>query len=70
MASDFHGAQAVGPWLPTDARTGSLKAGTVSVVDLKTFEVREIDVGLAPSMMALNRDGSLVAAANGHSDSR
>jgi YVTN family beta-propeller protein len=62
-------APSSGTLVATDAHTGSSKTGTVSMVDLKTFEAREIGVGLAPSMIALNPDGSLLAVANGHSDS-
>jgi YVTN family beta-propeller protein len=62
-------APSSGTLVATDPATGSSKTGTVSVIDLKTYSVREIGAGLAPSMMAINAEGSLVAVANGHSDS-
>ncbi len=61
-------APSSGAMMAIDPVTGSTRTGTVSVVDLKTFAVAEIPVGLAPSALALSPDGSLVAAANGHSD--
>ncbi|MDQ2898962.1 MAG: hypothetical protein M3Y07_04080 [Acidobacteriota bacterium] len=57
------GSQAV-----TDPVTGSSTTGTVSAIDQETLEVHDIPVGLAPSGMALNPDESLLAVANGHSD--
>ncbi len=62
-------APSSGTMVATDPATGSSKTGTVSVIDLKSFEVREVNVGRAPSMMAMNADATLVAVANGHSDS-
>ncbi|MBS1874379.1 MAG: bifunctional YncE family protein/alkaline phosphatase family protein [Acidobacteria bacterium] len=62
-------APSSGTEVATDAATGASKTGTVSVVDLKTFETREIAVGLAPSMMAASPGGALVAVVNSHSDS-
>lgn len=62
-------APSSGTMVPTDPKTGSSKSGTVSVVDLKTFEVKDVDVGLAPSSVALNPGETLLAVANGHSDS-
>jgi YVTN family beta-propeller protein len=53
----------------TDPITGTAISGTVSVIDENTLAVREIEVGRAPSGMALNPDESLLAVANGHSDS-
>ena len=44
-------------------------SGTVSVVDPKSWSVREVDVGLAPSGLALAPDEKTLAVANGHSDS-
>jgi len=52
----------------TDPNTGSSISGTVSVIDAETLSAREIAVGLAPSGMALSPDESLLAVANGHSD--
>ncbi len=62
-------APSSGTAVATDPATGSSKTGTVTVVDLKTLETREIQVGLAPSMLAASADGGLVAVANSHSDS-
>jgi len=53
----------------TDPITGTAISGTVSAIDEKTLAVREIEVGRAPSGMALSPDESLLAVANGHSDS-
>ncbi len=62
-------APSSGTMVATDSATGASKTGTVSVVDLKTFQTREVTVGLAPSSLAISDDGALVASANGHSDS-
>ncbi|MBI5084979.1 MAG: bifunctional YncE family protein/alkaline phosphatase family protein, partial [Acidobacteria bacterium] len=61
-------APSAGARIATDARTGSTARGTVSVVDAKTWSVREVETGLAPSGLALSPDGGTVAVANGHSD--
>jgi len=53
----------------TDPSTGATVSGTVSVIDARTENVREIAVGLAPSGLALSKDESMLAVANGHSDS-
>jgi len=53
----------------TDPITGTTISGTVSVVDEETLTPREINVGRAPSGMALSPDESTLAIANGHSDS-
>jgi YVTN family beta-propeller protein len=53
----------------TDPTTGSSMTGTVSVVDAKTFGVREIVVGLAPAQLAVGPAGKTIAIANAHSDS-
>lgn len=62
-------APSSGSAVVTDPVTGSSSTGTVSVVDLKTFAVREVPVGLAPSQVALTADQKLLAVANAHSDS-
>jgi YVTN family beta-propeller protein len=62
-------AASSGTMMATDPRTGTTVTGTVSVIDLKTFEVKEVEVGLAPSMLAVSPDSGVVAVANGHSDS-
>ncbi|HLJ46466.1 MAG TPA: bifunctional YncE family protein/alkaline phosphatase family protein, partial [Bryobacteraceae bacterium] len=53
----------------TDPVTGTTTSGSVTVIELKSGKTREVSVGLAPSLMALNSDESLLAVANGHSDS-
>ena len=52
-----------------DPRTGIPSTGTVSVIDAgaKTV-IREIDVGLHPSAMALDPDGNRLFVANANSD--
>lgn len=52
-----------------DPVTGSSVSGTVTVVDLKTMEAREVQTGLAPSGLRVSPDGQTVAVANAHSDS-
>ena len=52
-----------------DPVTGSSVSGTVTVVDLKTLEAREVQTGLAPSGLRVSPDGQTVAVANAHSDS-
>ena len=49
--------------------TGATISGSVSVIDAATGKATEIAVGLAPSLMAVAPDESLVAVTNGHSDS-
>jgi YVTN family beta-propeller protein len=53
----------------TDPKTGTSVSGTLSVIDPATFAVKEIPVGLAPSMLALSADVAQLVVANGHSDS-
>jgi YVTN family beta-propeller protein len=53
----------------TDPKTGSTTTGTVSVIDLETWNTKDVPVGLAPSGLALSADGKTLAVANGHSDS-
>jgi YVTN family beta-propeller protein len=62
-------APSSGSQVVADAITGASTTGTLSVVDTKTWAVREIIVGLAPSNLAVNPAGTLLAVANGHSDS-
>ena len=52
----------------TNPVTGTTTTGTLTVIDAETFDTREIPVGLAPSGMALSADESMLAIANGHSD--
>lgn len=58
-----------GSQVASDPKTGATTSGTVSVIDARTFAVREVAVGLAPSMLALSPDEQALVAANGHSDS-
>lgn len=53
----------------SDPLTGASVSGTVSVIDAKTNEVREVEVGLAPSGLALSPDEKTLAVTNSHSDS-
>jgi YVTN family beta-propeller protein len=53
----------------TDPVTGTTISGTVDVIDEETLSTREINVGRAPSGIALSPDESILAVANGHSDS-
>jgi YVTN family beta-propeller protein len=53
----------------TDPVTGTTISGTVSVIDEETLTAREVNVGRAPSGLALSPDESTLAIANGHSDS-
>src|SRR5262249_55478155 len=63
-------APSSGSEIVTNSKTGSSVTGTLSVMRLDTLEVeKEIEVGLAPSLMALSPDESALAVANGHSDS-
>jgi YVTN family beta-propeller protein len=52
-----------------DPKTGATLSGTVSIIDAKTFSVRDVAVGRSPSNMALSPDGALLAVADSHSDS-
>ena len=58
-----------GTTVKSDPGSGFAVSGTVSVIDIRTQQVTEIEVGLAPSGMALSPDGKTLAVANGHSDS-
>lgn len=62
-------APSSGSALVTDPVTGSTTSGTVSVINTKAGKTTEVAVGLAPSLMAVSPDESMVAVANGHSDS-
>jgi YVTN family beta-propeller protein len=52
----------------TNPTTGTTTTGTLTVIDAETYDTREVPVGLAPSGMALSGDQSMLAIANGHSD--
>ena len=62
-------APSSGSAVVTDAVTGSSTSGTLSIVDARTFAVREVHVGLAPSQLVFSADQKLLAVANAHSDS-
>jgi len=62
-------APSSGTMVLADPVTGSTRSGSVTVLEMKTGKVRDVPVGLAPSQMAVNPAGDLVAVANGHSDS-
>ncbi len=62
-------APSAGTQVLTDAKTGAAISGTLSVVDLRTFAVKEIAIGLGPATMAVSPDERTVAVANAHSDS-
>ncbi|HTS65198.1 MAG TPA: bifunctional YncE family protein/alkaline phosphatase family protein [Candidatus Acidoferrales bacterium] len=62
-------APSSGSSVATDAVTGASITGTLSVLDSRTGAVKEILVGLAPSLMAVHPRGTLLAVANSHSDS-
>jgi YVTN family beta-propeller protein len=53
----------------TDPATGTAVSGTITAIDAASGKTREIVVGRAPSGMALSPDETLLAVANGHSDS-
>lgn len=52
-----------------DARTGASVSGTLTVIDAESFATQEIDVGLAPSSLAVSPDETTLVVTNGHSDS-
>jgi hypothetical protein len=53
----------------TDASTGAVLDGTVSIIRLRDQTTRQVEVGRAPTALALSPDGSTLAVANAHSDS-
>jgi YVTN family beta-propeller protein len=62
-------APSSGSEIVTDPTTGAAVSGTVSAIEPESFAVREAEVGLAPSGLALSPDEGTLAVANGHSDS-
>jgi YVTN family beta-propeller protein len=58
-----------GSRIVSDPITGASSTGTLSAIDLATWNVKEIPTGLAPSGLNLSADQSLLVVANGHSDS-
>ncbi|HWC98252.1 MAG TPA: bifunctional YncE family protein/alkaline phosphatase family protein [Candidatus Sulfopaludibacter sp.] len=61
-------APSAGSEIVTDPVTGSSSSGTLSVIDARTLEAKEVAVGLAPSDLALSPDEKLLAVSNSHSD--
>lgn len=62
-------AASAGTPMLTDPVTGSTTTGTVSVISMKDDSVREVAVGLSPSLVTGSPDGKTVAVANAHGDS-
>lgn len=62
-------APSSGSMIATDKTTGSSVSGTLTAINTDDFSTREVDVGLAPSGIAISPDEKLVAVANSHSDS-
>ncbi len=58
-----------GTTMATDAATGAVLNGTVSVIRLADFSTRTVVVGRAPTSLTVRPDGAVVAVANAHSDS-
>ena len=58
-----------GTAMATDATTGAVLNGTVTVVRLADFTSRQVAVGRAPTSLAVSADGATIAVANSHSDS-
>ncbi len=58
-----------GTAMATDATTGAVLNGTVTVIRLSDSSSREVSVGRAPTSLAISPDGTTVAVANSHSDS-
>ena len=51
-----------------DPRTGATSTGTVSIIDLKTGEVKkEVEVGLHPNAVISSKDGRFIYVSNGNS---
>jgi YVTN family beta-propeller protein len=53
----------------TDPVTGASRTGSISVIDLNTSSVRDIEVGLAPAGLVVSPDENTLAVVNAHSDS-
>jgi YVTN family beta-propeller protein len=58
-----------GTQLAVDVLTGSVKNGTLAVVDPESGRVEQWETGRAPSGLALSPDGKTLVVCNGHSDS-
>src|SRR5579864_1337246 len=62
-------APSSGSMIATDKTTGSSVSGTVTAINTDDFSTREVEVGLAPSGIAISPDEKMLAVANAHSDS-
>jgi YVTN family beta-propeller protein len=62
-------APSSGSMIATDKTTGSSVSGTLTAINTDDFSTREVEVGLAPSGVAISPDEKTVAVANAHSDS-
>ncbi|MBI1895092.1 MAG: bifunctional YncE family protein/alkaline phosphatase family protein [Acidobacteria bacterium] len=62
-------APSSGSLVVADPDSGATTSGTLTIIDARTFETREIAVGLAPAILALSPDEKALAVANAHSDS-
>jgi len=62
-------APSSGTMIVTDPQTGATTTGTLTILNAKTLEAQQVDVGLAPASLALDPNESLLAVADGHSDS-
>jgi YVTN family beta-propeller protein len=62
-------APSSGSMIATDKTTGSSVSGTLTAINTDDFSTRDVDVGLAPSGIAISADEKTVAVANAHSDS-
>ena len=62
-------APSSGERIVSNPATGSSATGTVSVIDIASGKVSEVAVGLAPAVVTLSPDETILAVANAHSDS-
>ncbi len=62
-------APSSGSEVVTDAVTGASSTGTMSVIDVETHTVSDVETGLAPSNLAMSPDRNWIGVVNSHSDS-
>ena len=62
-------APSSGERIVSNPATGASASGTVSVIDIAGGKASDVAVGLAPAVVALSPDESMLAVANAHSDS-
>jgi YVTN family beta-propeller protein len=60
-------AYSAGTALGTDPNSGAVLRGSLSVIDLKTGNRRDMECGQAPAGIALRPDGEMMAVANAYS---